>query len=623
MAQSTILEYPPDPHFSWFRLLFRMLMWLISWLIGIVLLLALMGQQYEQAYEGKIVEGVTVNGIALGGLTPAQASLLLDESMPVASDRKIVLKMGQERWMASATELGIQVDGTAIAQEAFEKGRTGLLSEQWLERLALWQGQPATIEPRYTQNETAMDTLLTKIANQVTRDPQDAILTVQGLSVSGTPAIKGQQLDVVASREKIIDALEKGEDEVELVVVERLPHVIGAEKAAQDAQELLSQPLVLYFEQPDYHLVDKKYELRKERRQWIVPPARLADMLQLFSEPIDNNQYAFGVRLQPQQLRTELAELAALIAREPRDARFDYNPTSNTLTPMVISQDGLSLDVEKTLADIEQAIKEGQYEVELAVDLIPPRVATSDQEKMNITGLAVSGFSDYTGSSDEREVNISIAANRYHGVVIPPNSVFSFNEYLGWVVDANGYEEGYIISGNRTEVDVGGGVCQVSTTLFRSAFYAGFQIVERQAHGYRVPYYENGSPLGFDATVFSPVVDFKFRNDTDNYYIMGVINDREANTLQIDFYGQPTGRTVELVSETIKDIPHDEPIYEDDPTLPVGTVEQVDWAHPGATIVLRRVIEDSVTGEELGRDEFWSEYRPWQARFLVGTRESK
>ena len=131
------------------------------------------------------------------------------------------------------------------------------------------------------------------------------------------------------------------------------------------------------------------------------------------------------------------------------------------------------------------------------------------------------------------------------------------------------------------------------------------------------------APLGFDATVFSPVVDFKFRNDTDNYYIMGVINDREANTLQIDFYGQPTGRTVELVSETIKDVPHDEPIYEDDPTLPVGTIEQVDWAHPGATIVLRRVIQDSVTGEELGSDEFWSEYRPWQARYLVGTRESK
>lgn len=623
MAQSTMLEHPPDSHFSWFRLLFRMLMWLISWLIGIVLLLALMGQQYEQAYQGKIVEGVTVNGITLGGLTPAQATLLLDESMPVPSDRKIVLKMGQERWMASTTELGIQVDGSAIAQEAFEKGRTGLLSEQWLERLALWQGQRATIEPRYTQNETAIDTLLTKIANQVARDPQDAILTVQGLSVSATPAIKGQQLDVVASREKIIHALDEGEDEVELVLIERLPHVIGAQKAAQDAQQLLSQPLVLYFEQPDYHLVDKKYELRKERRQWIVPPAQLAEMLQVFSEPIDNNQYAFGVRLQPQQLQTELAELAALIARKPRDARFDYNPTANTLTPMVISQDGLSLDVEKTLADIEQATSEGRNEVQLAVDLIAPRVATSDQEKMNITGLAVSGFSDYTGSSDEREVNISIAANRYHGVVIPPNTVFSFNEYLGWVVDANGYEEGYIISGNRTEVDVGGGVCQVSTTLFRSAFNAGFQIVERQAHGYRVPYYENGSPLGFDATVFSPVVDFKFRNDTENYYIMGVINDREANTLQIDFYGQPTGRTVELVSETIKDIPHDEPIYEDDPTLPVGTVEQVDWAHPGATIVLRRLIQDSVTGEELGSDEFWSEYRPWQARYLVGTRESK
>lgn len=613
------LTYKPAPSIFW--ILMRLFGWLLSWVAGVILLVGVVGWNYDQLYKGRIFEGVSINGVDVGGLTAAEARALLHERLPVADDERLVLHLGSESWIATTYDLGIRLDAETSIQDAFRVGRTGQIQEQWIARFLLWYGASANgqITPLYTRDPIAIDALVTRIANEVTRKPQDASLIVLGLSVRGTPAIPGRQLDVEASREQIVQGLANNERHIELVVTPRQPHVIGAQEVAEKARALLSEPLLLYFEQPDYRQVEQSYVPTRTRRQWMVRRARLAEMLVTFGKPLDNGQHTFDVRLKPELLGEELEALVPIIRRYPRDARFDFDPDTGSLTPLVISQDGLRLDVEASLANIEEAIREGEHEIKLAVRTIPPQVSLADMDKMNITGLAVTGFSDYTDSSDEREVNIAIATDQYQGLVIAPGSTFSFNEHLGWVVDANGYEEGYIISGNQTEVDVGGGVCQVSTTLFRAAFNAGFEITERHAHAYRVPYYENGSPLGWDATVFAPWVDFKFRNNTPNYYLMEVENNRAANTLQFNLYGSPTGRDVELVSKTIETIPHGPPIYEDDPTLPVGVTEQVDWEHEGATIVVYRVIRDSQTGAEIERDEFWSEFEPWQARYQVGT----
>jgi vancomycin resistance protein YoaR len=111
-------------------------------------------------------------------------------------------------------------------------------------------------------------------------------------------------------------------------------------------------------------------------------------------------------------------------------------------------------------------------------------------------------------------INIGVAASKFDGVIVPPDRVFSFNEHLGPVTKEAGYDESLIIQGNRTSVGLGGGVCQVSTTAFRVAFFGGYELVERWAHGYRVGWYETNSVPGLDATVYSPDVDFKFRNDS-------------------------------------------------------------------------------------------------------------
>jgi vancomycin resistance protein YoaR len=213
--------------------------------------------------------------------------------------------------------------------------------------------------------------------------------------------------------------------------------------------------------------------------------------------------------------------------------------------------------------------------------------------------------------------NIALAASRFDGVIIPPNGIFSFNEYLGDVTKEAGFNESLIIQGNRTSVGLGGGVCQVSTTAFRAAFFGGFEIVERWAHGYRVGWYEINSKPGLDATVYSPNLDFKFRNDTDYYMLIQTESDLVEGTVTFRFYSTNTGREV-IVSEpeTTNLVKHGPPLYEPDPSLPKGATKQVDWAVDGLDVRVKRSVQQG--DQVLHEDEIFSHYAPWRAVYKVG-----
>lgn len=618
MAETTrILLHPPRTHAP--SLGWRLLFALTAWLLALLLLCGVALWRYDTVYQGRIFEGVAVSGVSLGGLTAAEAEARLAQRLPARDQQRWLLTAGPARRVVRGSDLGVALDGRATAAAAMRAGREGSLLARQRERFALWRGGgDATLQPVVTRSERAVEALLVSIANEVARDPVDSALRLRGLTVHATPAVPGLSLDLERSRRLLTEALAGTPGEIALPTIERPAAIVGAEETAARIRTLLAEPLLLTFDDTIFRQSGEGMIPSTGPRTWTIPRARLADLLVVVSRPLDNGQVAFDLRLRPEELKAELEAMAAEIERAPREARFDFDPASGIVRPRVVSQSGLALDVARALARVEETLASGGHEVALPVAVREPAVSTADLARLDVSQVAVFGFSDYSGSSDPREVNIQVAASQYDGVVIPPGGIFSFNDQLGWVVDATGYEEGYIISGNETQVDVGGGVCQVSTTMFRAAFYAGFEIVERHAHGYRVPYYENGSPLGFDATIFSPVVDLKFRNNTDNFYLLDVANDPGANTLQINMYGPPTGRQVELQSTTTEVVAHGAPIYEDDPALPAGVIEQVDWAHDGATIRLDRIVRDA-NGQEIGRDVFWSNYRPWQARYLVGT----
>jgi vancomycin resistance protein YoaR len=186
---------------------------------------------------------------------------------------------------------------------------------------------------------------------------------------------------------------------------------------------------------------------------------------------------------------------------------------------------------------------------------------------------------------------------------------------LGPVTVANGYTEAWIIYGDRTILGPGGGVCQVSTTCFRAAFWAGLPIVERSPHSYRVSWYE--PPVGLDAAVFSPSVDTKFQNDADTPLLILTEVDEKNSKLYFRFYGKPSGRKVTLEGPTTSNpVKPGDPIVEQDPSLSPGARVQVETPRDGLDVTLYRIVEQD--GTILSKDRFFSRYVPWPARYRVG-----
>jgi vancomycin resistance protein YoaR len=223
------------------------------------------------------------------------------------------------------------------------------------------------------------------------------------------------------------------------------------------------------------------------------------------------------------------------------------------------------------------------------------------------------------GSSEERIQNIQTAANRFHGLLVAPGEVFSMGNALGDVSLENGYAEALIIYDNRTIKGVGGGVCQVSTTLFRTVFLGGFPVVERYPHAYRVGYYEqlssgahDGKLAGLDATVYVPLVDFKFTNDTPYWLLMETYVNVGARRLTWKFYSTSDGRSVEWNTTGPMDvIPAPEPLFQENPELGVDEIKQVDWSADGATVNVNRTVFKN--GQVYFEDRFYTAYSPWQA----------
>ena len=344
----------------------------------------------------------------------------------------------------------------------------------------------------------------------------------------------------------------------------------------------------------------------------------MAGLVEVVKRVNDEGKTQVVVEPIAEKFRPHLEEFAQFVYRAPVDASLDFSELTGQVIVLQESQDGLAVDLESADAQIAGLSEAPTNVINLPAIVTPPTVSSSDVDKLGIKELVSESTSYFSGSSTGRMHNIELSASKFQNVVIPPGGIFSFNEHLGEVSAAEGYDESLIIFGDRTTVGIGGGVCQVSTTVFRAAFFGGFEIVERWAHGYRVRWYETNSAPGLDATIYTPSVDFKFRNDLDSYILIKTETDLQAGTLTFKVYGTASNREV-IVSEPVKSRPikPEPPLFEEDPSLPKGTIEQVDWANDGLEVTVTRIVKED--DQILHSDEIISRYRPWRAVYKVGT----
>lgn len=324
-------------------------------------------------------------------------------------------------------------------------------------------------------------------------------------------------------------------------------------------------------------------------------------------------------------LEAILAPMQKKIHKDPQDAQFSVG-TNNRVVAFRESENGQDLDtdaLESKLNSMLPKIATSQstniMQIAIPIKTTEPKLTTSEANKYGIVEEIGEGHSSFYHSIPGRIHNVALATSRVNGVLVAPGEEFSFDKALGDVSAYTGYAQAYVISNGKTVLGDGGGVCQVSTTLFRALLNAGLPITERHAHAYRVGYYEQDAPPGLDATTYVPTVDLKFKNDTGNYIL--IVGQADTNTLTMSFtlYGKSDGRVSQVSTPVISDTsPAPADLYQDDPTLPAGTVKQVDFAAPGAKSVFTRTVTRN--GKTIINDTFVSVYKPWQAIFLRGTK---
>lgn len=325
--------------------------------------------------------------------------------------------------------------------------------------------------------------------------------------------------------------------------------------------------------------------------------------------------------LSDEKLTAYLKNIAGQIDRPVQEPLFSVDPSSTPDKPKITEfrppVDGRELQIKEAAEMISVALITGNKpEIKLPVSVIRPKNKLTNE--LGIRELIGTGVSYFSGSIENRKFNIGLAASRINGVLIPPGEEFSFVNTVGDISASTGFKQAYVIKSGRTVLDDGGGVCQVSTTIFRAALNSGLPITARTAHAYRVGYYEQGFPPGIDATIFHPSVDFKFKNDTDKHILVQA--SVTGNSLTVELYGTSDGRTVTMTKPVVTGItPAPPEIRQDDPTLPRGTVKQVDWAANGANVSFSRTVTKG--GITYINEVFRSNYRPWQAVFLVGTKD--
>lgn len=585
--------------------------YILIWLCVAIVAVAGAFAGWQFWHTDRIFSGVHIAGVPVGGETRASALLRLHRELtpyplapvflelsPSSTEGVGLARTAARRWALGSELLAPEADLEGAVNLAYHVGRQGGLLARILGQWRAFNGQQ-TVWPEVLVSEGVVRQAVGEAASEVRR-PSRPAMQIGEISLPPQP---GLDVDVPATAQLILAQLASGHSGTvplqtystappQSATADRRQSGSGVESSASAGNSggfAAAQPVVLRHEPSG-----TAFALDAALLQRIMPGG----------DPGFLNEEA---------LRFVVEGWANQVSYPAQDARLRFDDATSALTVLQHSRAGQRLNVDLTIEAVRKALATNQRTGTLPIISIPPAVDSGRLNELGIRELVASGTTYFAGSSNTRVYNIEVAAEKLVGVVVPPGGVFSFNSAIEAVSGANGFEDSAIIWGDRTAVGVGGGVCQVSTTVFRAALEGGFPFLERHNHGYVVSWY--GEP-GFDATIYTPYVDLRFLNDTSAHLLIQPVVDREEGVLSFRFYGTRPDRVVEIGEAEYTDIEQPgEPIYQEDASLEAGQIKQVEWAKEGMTaIVMRRVTENGRTRE----DPIRSVYRPWNAMFLYG-----
>jgi vancomycin resistance protein YoaR len=581
--------------------------------VAAVLLFAVIVGQYRGQHDGRIYTGVSVMGLDLSRMTPLEAEAALAKALPYPQETAVTLTYGDQSWQKTPAELGLSFDEEATIEAAMTVGRDGTPSTRLQTMFQSWY-YGRSVAPAWQLNEGQMAAGLADVAAQLNRPAVSAALNWNGETAVYTPGQVGRTLDLAALSRQLLDPLtDFRQVQAALALQETMPAVYDEPETAVRLQQTVNGPVNFYFKEPLADLDLGRVQL---------PPETLNSWLRFELVTAADGAARYDYFLDENAARQWLAQFANQVDRAPVNARFYFDDDTRELVLVAPHVNGRRLDVEATLEQLKAQLGTPNRSVPFILEEIEPLAHSgATAADLGITELIREQTTWFYGSSDARKHNIARSAANFYGIVIAPYEEFSFNKYLGSISEDDGYTEGLIIVGGQTIRGIGGGVCQVSTTMYQTAFWAGFPIVERWEHGYWLDYYNDGEGPGMDATVYSPIVDFRFVNNTPYHLLIENYYNEEAEALTFKFYSTSMGRTVtkegpEFFNETEVPGPEQDR-WEFDPEVAPRETEQIDWATQGADVSVRRIVTNA-DGEVIEDRYFESHYIPYPNTFRYG-----
>ncbi len=560
---------------------------------------------YVAAYSSTVLPHVSVAGASVSGKTLPGAVEVVERQVESTIDLPIRLKLDDKTTEIHAADMGLVIDAEATAERAYALGRQeSFLRSLWDDLVQI--AKQTDIPFVMTYDTGKLDKLVADFATTVDQPEVNAGVKVDGGKVVETSASVGHRVDQVEIKSVVLARWQNGTPGEIVVSREAVQPTIttgNTSEAIKQAEQLRTVKTILKAEGKDY----------------TVPQATLDSMI---TSEVD--QGVIRASLNGEVVKQWLNKIAPQVNVEAQEAKLAMS--GEKVTIFAPGKEGRVINIDVTKDKMTEAvrayIKEGKSDKIITaaaeITVTKPQVTDQNISSLGIEELVSSGTTSFVGSPENRKHNIAVGAKALNGILVKPGEEFSVLKNLGKIDGASGYLPELVIKVDKTEPEFGGGLCQVSTTLFRSALNAGLKITERRNHRYRVSYYE--PPVGKDATIYEGSPDLKFVNDTPSYLL--IQSHIEGTKITFDIYGKKDGRRNEQTDPVVYDVTSPpEPEYIQTDTLPEGTTKQTEKPHPGAKASFNYTVFNA-DGSVRHKQTFVSKYVPWRARFLVGTKKA-
>jgi vancomycin resistance protein YoaR len=561
----------------------------------VAVLAALAGMVLGLAFAGspsRLANGVRIAGVDVGGRTPSQARSILQRRADELASVPVTFRVGSRTWQLQPRHLGIRVDWRA-AVDAVRRQGNGFGPLRGFRRLDL-RFFGADVAPPTQVYDAALETKLNQISAAVNVAHREASIVLRGLKPEIVPSRTGHLLDRHAAAATIVRALASLKREpVGLPIEVDRPKVTASDLRVAQAQVRTA--------------LSAHVHLTLGPTSWNLRPPRIARVLEL---PADGRR---DLRIGGPGASSWFAALAKRVDRPPVDADWAVGKSGIRVIPVL---EGHVLDVPRSAKAVLGAALVTAPELRsasLTVKSVTADRTTAEARAMDINGL-VASYQTFYGGEPNRIHNVQLVAHLVDKHVIAPGETFSFNGATGARTEDKGFREAPVIINGELKTGLGGGVCQVSTTVFNAAYEAGLPIVSRTNHALYISHY----PQGRDATVNYPDTDLKFTNDTDHWILLRTWVG--SSSLTVALYGTPVHRRV--VSETSPLVVTGPPPVRriKDPSLFVGqTVVEEPGSSSLKTSNERKVYD--ADGKLLFDTTFYSSYRGEMKVIRVGTKK--